>query len=301
MKLFRLLPFFFLSFYSIAGISQTDSAQPALENSLLWKISGNGLNEPSYLFGTYHLLNDAFLNKIKGLKKVLKSSEAIIGEIVITPELSAELMPYMSMETTTLDSILTPSQYDSVAAAIKENLGAPIFFFNKMKPISIYTMLGAAEAQKSGMLKKSKGVPMDIYFQQEGKKQGKKILGLESAKEQADLLFNAYPIERQIEMLMEYLKGGGKENGGDSEKLNDCYTQQQLDCLTELFEKAGYSDAESLDLLSKRNIRWIPQLETFMKEQSCFIAVGALHLTGKDGLIVLLRKQGYTLEALNKK
>ena len=303
MKLYGLLPFLFLFFCSSTAISQQADATAniGLENSLLWKISGNGLSEPSYLFGTYHLMNDEFLKKIKGLKKALRSSEAVVGELVMTPELSAQLMPYMIMENTTLDSVLTPSQYDSVAAAVKENLSAPMFLLNKMKPIVIYTMLGAAQAQKSGLVKKSKGVPMDIFFQEEGKKEGKKIIGLETAKEQADILFNNYPVERQVELLMEFLKSGGQVNEAEGERLNECYTQQKLDCLTELFEKAGYSDAESLDLLNKRNIRWIPQLEKLMKEQSCFVAVGALHLTGKDGLIVLLRKQGYVVEPMNKK
>jgi uncharacterized protein YbaP (TraB family) len=289
--------FFYVSF-CIEGfsIAKTDT----LENSLFWKVSGNGLHEPSYLFGTYHLLNDGFLKEIKGLKKSFKKSKAVVGELEITPSVAGELMQYMVLEKGTLDSLLSPEQYDSLKIAFNEKMGTGLTMFNKMKPMAIYTMLAAADLKKLGVGDKTKGQPMDLFFQQEGKKQGKSVYSLETIKEQADILFNNTTPDRQKDMLMEYLRKGssGKD---DNAKLTDCYKKQRLNCLSAFMDESTYSETESNQMLNDRNIRWIPKLDNLMMQQSCFVAVGALHLTGEAGLIKLLREKGYTVEPLGIK
>jgi len=270
-----------------------------LENSLLWRISGNGLTEPSYLFGTYHLLKDGFLKEIKGVKKSFKKTDAVVGELEITPAVAGELMQHMIMTSGTLDSLLTPAEYDSLDKVVREKMGTGLKLYNKMKPMAIYTTLAATEMKKSGLGDKTTGVPMDVYFQDEAKKNKKKVLSLETVKDQADILFNSTSVERQKEMLMEYVRKGKTEGKDDNAQLTECYKKQRLNCLSAMMTESSYSEKESNHLLNDRNIRWIPLLANFMKEQSCFIAVGALHLTGEAGLIKLLRENGYMVEPIS--
>lgn len=54
-------------------------------------------------------------------------------------------------------------------------------------------------------------------------------------------------------------------------------------------------------LLNNRNKNWVTQLKTLMDTESLFVAVGAGHLVGKEGLISLLRKEGYTLTPILNK
>ena len=62
---------------------------------LLWKISGNGLQKPSYIIGTYHLADASFADSIKGLKAALETSEQVYGEIITADMTSPENMQKM--------------------------------------------------------------------------------------------------------------------------------------------------------------------------------------------------------------
>lgn len=272
-----------------------------LQNSLLWKVSGNGLSKPSYLFGTYHLMTNEFVKTVKGVNKAMKKSDAVVGEIILDDQLQAQLMPYMLMEKGTLDSLLPKAQYDSLDAALKERVGMPAAMLNKMKPMAVYTIFTATELKKSGLINESKdSKPMDLYFQDEARKKKKKVLGLETVKQQADILFGSTPLDRQAELLMDYVRKGAKDSGDQNKRMKDCYSAGRLKCLEDMMKESTYNDAETAELLDKRNNAWIPQLEVIMKEQPAFVAVGALHLTGETGMIKALRARGYTVEPVTK-
>jgi len=275
----------------------------AQQDALLWKVSGNGLKKSSYLFGTYHLKSGDFLKKVKGAQEALEASEAVVGELEITPEVASQLMTYMVMEDQQLDSILTIEQYDSVAAALKEQLGIPIMMLNKVKPMGIYLLLASGEAGKEIRENKKEGdsQPMDMWIQTRAKETNRPVLSLETMQDQAELLFNSSSIERQTEMLLQYIRMEQKSVDAESEKLEKCYSQQNLECLVELMQSSDYSDIEKNLLLRDRNLRWIPQLEDNMKKQSSFVAVGALHLAGDQGLISLLQNQGYIVTPVRSK
>jgi uncharacterized protein YbaP (TraB family) len=276
------------------------SAQPT-ENALLWKISGKGLQNPSYILGTYHLVNNQFLDNIKGCKEALKKAQSVMGELEVTPAVAAEMMPYMLMRSGSLDSLLTADQYDSLSASMQQKLGMPMVLFNKMKPIGIYMMLATGEMQKTSMVSDYSGVPMDLYVQQEALKNKKEVLALESVKDQAELLFNNTPLDRQVEMLMDYVRKGDQSSSTENDRMNACYKAQDLNCLDSLMQSSGYSSIESDLLLKDRNIKWIPRIEETISRQSCFIAVGALHLAGEHGIVHLLRNQGYILSPIRSR
>jgi uncharacterized protein len=272
----------------------------AQQNGLLWKVSGNGLKKPSYLFGTYHLKSGDFLKSVKGSEEALKASQAVVGEMEITPEMAGDLMKHMVMENNQLDSLLSPAQYDSVSNFLKEKAGIPIMMMNKIKPMGIYLILSAG-SMKNQSKDTVKIEPMDLWVQSEALKDNKKVHSLETLEEQADLIFNSSTLERQTEMLMQYIRMDQSDASDEVEKLDKCYTSQDLDCLVELMNSSGYSDIESNLLLRDRNLRWLPKLKENMKSESCFIAVGALHLAGESGLITLLEKEGYTVRPVRSK
>ena len=129
---------------------------------------------------------------------------------------------------------------------------------------------------------------------------GKKVDGLETAEFQFNLLFNGYSLQRQAQLLMCTL------NNIDSEvenlkKLTNAYMKQDLDEMLRLSEerKGNQCDpapGEEDALIYNRNKAWAEKLPAIMKAAPTFVAVGALHLPGKKGLLNLLKKQGYTVE-----
>jgi len=296
--MYKILVFIFTFITSTCfGIQENSDT---LENALLWKVSGNGLKKASWLFGTYHLMNDGFLNSMPQVGKSLKKADAVVGELEINPGVMAELMPMMTLPYGTLDSLLGPENTDKLKVVLQEKTGIPFVFLNKMKPMSVYVMIAAESSKKTGNTEMEKGVPMDAYFQQEAKRKKKPVLALETVKQQGDILFNSTSLERQVELLMTYIEKGDDGKEDESEKLIACYRAQQLNCLQKLMMESDFNAEENAELLNKRNLNWIQPLESFMKNQSCFVAVGALHLTGEAGLIKLLREKGYTVEAASK-
>jgi uncharacterized protein YbaP (TraB family) len=273
----------------------------AIENALLWKIQGNGLKKTSYILGTYHLVNNVFLNNLKGCELALKKTSSVLGELEITSEVASQMMPYMLMENSSIDSLMNPLQYDSLSQFVQEQLGLPMVLFNKMKPMGIYLMLSAAEMKNTPFLSNFKGEPMDVYVQNEARKNGKDVFALETIQDQADLLFSHVALNEQVQLLMQYIKAGKQGSSFENDRMNNCYMNQELNCLDSLMNASGFTAIESNLLLKDRNTMWIPRIEEIIQKQSCFIAVGALHLAGENGLIFLLRKKGYTLSPVHNR
>jgi uncharacterized protein YbaP (TraB family) len=280
----------FLSFFPFLLSAQKT------ENALLWKIQDKNSKHVSYILGTYHLVNNEFLTQIAGCEKALKKTKAVMGEMEVTPEVAASMMPYMLMTEGSLADLFTPEQYDSINTTLMSKLGMPITLFGKMKPIGIYMLFSTSEMKNTDIVIDYKGVPMDLYVQNEAKKNKKPVLALETIEEQSELLFNSTSLKEQAEMLMEYIRKGEQvSNTKDIARMNTCYKSQDLNCLDSLMKSTGYSSIESDLLLKNRNTRWIAPIKKAISEQSCFIAVGALHLAGDDGLVALLRKEGYLI------
>ncbi|MEO1655447.1 MAG: TraB/GumN family protein [Bacteroidota bacterium] len=304
--LFPVRVFFFIALLSFPpALAQTQEV-----SSIFWKVSAKDNSKPTYLFGTHHLHNFDFIEDNPIIDASLEQADIVVGEVVIDPNdlsIVTKLASKMRLENNSLDRLLTEAQYKATDACLRKYMGFGIQPFNSFKPIFIYQLIMVAKYMKSqdeessqvpGMMDGTFGNSMDVYFQEEGKKQEKKIQGLETVDQQLSVLIDGYSLERQVEMLMEMVED--KSEGGDSEleELDRLYNQQNLSGLFELMQKS--TPAEELQkLLIDRNINWIPQIEKIINnQQSAFIAVGAGHLPGPYGLIKLLRQKGYTLEPI---
>jgi uncharacterized protein YbaP (TraB family) len=287
MRIIKYLLIGFLSF-NLSANAQKKKA----ENTLLWEISGNGLLKPSYIFGTYHFADKGFIDTMKVVNEKLAVADAVVGELVMDKNLALKLIPFMMMKETTLDKLLTAVEYKQVADFLKKTAGYDIKMFNTMKPIAVQTLIVQYYAPKTF----TKDNPaIDEYFQTYGKANGKTVLGLETAEDQAKALFGS-PIERQKKMLLKSIKNPEKDKK-ESLKIYNYYITQNLKQLAKIFSKPqGFTPEEMDALLKNRNIKWIEKLPSLMQEQSLFIAVGAGHLVGKDGVIKGLQAKGYTVK-----
>jgi uncharacterized protein YbaP (TraB family) len=130
------------------------------------------------------------------------------------------------------------------------------------------------------------------YFKKKAKKSKKTIIGLESLEDQLNTI-DAMSIEDQKNMLFEAL---GTEMV-EFEKMYGLYEKQNIDSLYSYVQEESKSTPEfERDFLVKRNVKWIPLIKGNIMMKSSFIAVGAAHLAGDQGVIALLRKEGYTVE-----
>lgn len=278
------------------SISLTSYAQKKKEeNSLLWEISGKGLQKSSYLFGTYHFAGKDFIDTMKVLNAKLNQADAVVGELIIDSTLTRRLVPFMIMMDNSLDKLLTPTEYQNVAEYLKKISGQDLKTFNTMKPITVQMAILQFIAPKSTISLTNPA--LDQYVQDYGKANHKAVIGLETVEDQAIVLFGS-SIERQKELLLKSI-GDEKKNKKESQKLYESYISQNLEELEKLFIKSNDATQEELDMLIKnRNLKWIEQLPDLMQNGSLFIAVGAGHLVGQDGLIKALKARGYTVKPI---
>lgn len=282
-----------LCLLSTAPLFSQDKRQ---ESSLLWKVSGKGLTKPTYLFGTYHFLTNAFVDTLQAVKQAYTASQVIVGEIVIDSSMQAPMMKASMLKGTTLKKELPDSVYVKAAAWFNREAGIDLAKLEQLNPLSVMLFAMAITQQKYYPTKPGE-IQLDTYFQQMAKKDGKKIMGLETIGAQINALYGGLTMQRQIDLLYETIN---EEEGLKKmiAVMNKAYISQNLEGLQDLMY-GTYKPQELKALLEDRNNEWMKQLPKLMKEQSLFVAVGALHLAGESGLVNQLRKKGYTLTPIN--
>lgn len=264
---------------------------------LFWKVSGNGLSKPSYLFGTHHLIEKEKIAWFDKVLAVIPQTDVVVGEMDMSNMLGMQLkmVKHIMMKDTTMHDLLSADEYEMVDIQCKEVLGKGLDKLGKMKPILISTLFQVKLYMQQNNLKKEPEA-VDIILQKEGKKAKKKIIGLETVEEQIDILFNSLPLKNQAESLVEAVKDKDKTLGNFN-KLNDAYVKGDLQAISQLGEPM--TAEEKKILLEDRNNNWIAQLRTLMPGQSCFVSVGCMHLIDEYGLLQQLRNAGYTVEAVD--
>lgn len=264
---------------------------------VLYKVEGQGLENPSYIFGTHHLAPISVIEKF-GASDPFNSATQIVGEIDMTQDqmaLAMAMQPHMMAPAdSTLSKVISAEDLEAINPEFKKWAPMPgmeLQMLEPMKPMVVTSMVAAGMARES-MPGSNPEEQLDSWFQIQGKKDGKKIIPLETAEQQATLLFDSTPIAYQAEALVELLKDPEKAKKSTRD-LTDAYLAQDLDKMLELSEADDEHPEFMVALLDKRNANWLTTLPDIFKQGSTFVAVGSLHLAGDKGIIEGLRKLGY--------
>jgi len=124
---------------------------------LLWKVEGNGLTKPSYLFGTHHLIEKEQIPGFENVLTYINSVDAVVGELDMSDMLSMQmhLMKAAIMKDTTLSDLISPEDYTLVDAEFKNVIGFGLKPLEKMKPMMISTMYSGVLYMKLNNMKKN--------------------------------------------------------------------------------------------------------------------------------------------------
>ena len=281
-----------LLFAMIIGLSGAFTQKT--ENSLLWKISGNGLEESSYLYGTLHILCPDQLDIKDKVKNALNGSDQLVMELNFNdPGVMAKIQQGMIYKDgTTASDYLNEKEYTMVSNFFRDSMNLPFQRLQAIKPFFLSSMI------TSHYLK----CPQPASFEQKltamANENELAVKGLETVEEQLTVV-EKISKNRQKDMLVEGIKNYEKTKKMFT-KMVDHYLNEELSGLDEITEKYmsdEYAGTKE-DLLIKRNKNWIKDMKPMMKKHRSFIAVGASHLTGKEGLINLLKDAGYTVEPI---
>lgn len=260
-----------------------------LDNALLWEISGNGLKHPSYLFGTIHATCDATLNE--NVKEALRATSSLYLEIDMDdPDLQSEMMKGMMMKNgTTMSSLVSEDDFKKLDTFLKEQIGTSAYALNTLKPFMVSSFL----------ITKILDCPMqsvETELMRLVAMQNKQVYGLETVTEQL-AVFDAIPYELQAKELMKTANSNLQKDKEDIKKMMDFYKNQDIEGMISFVNESEMYGRNDI-LLDNRNKNWIPKIEAIAKKSPTFFGVGAAHLAGENGVIKLLRKKGYTVEAV---
>lgn len=289
--------------------SQSESAADYIptEKALLWEISGNNLPKPSYLFGTIHIIkkDDYFFTPT--MEKALLSTDGVAFEIDMEDMSDmSKIMGMMSSmymkDNKTLRDLLDEEEYEVVNTHFQK-MGLPLAFLERIKPMFLSMMAGGGEDMMGFSLDggaSSSMVSYEMQLMEMAKKEEKDISGLETMEFQMSL-FDSIPYDAQAKMLMSSIEAEGKNEEGDNqlEMMVKMYKAQDIQGMQNIMKEepdalGGYEEL----LLQKRNHNWIPIMSEMMAEKPVFFAVGAGHLGGEEGVISLLRQQGFEVKAV---
>ena len=283
-RLFAIIAFMLLA-------AQSANAQ------LLWKISGRGIEKPSYILGTHHAVPFTYCDSIPGLMKAFEEVDYVIGEfdMVKMGEMTQAQMQNMQKmmmmpADTTLLSLFSEKEKEQLDAYLKETVGAELQMFSAMKPMTI--MVTVQNKILMDIIPDIASMTgMDKYMQTLAVSKGKSVGGLETMDYQMNLLYGS-SLEEQADALLEMA-----QNGNSKELMTEltvAYKTQNLDALWSVF-KDQMTSYEYDALVSVRNRNWENQIMELLPVQSSLFVVGSGHLPGEKGMINLLKKAGYKI------
>ncbi|MEO7534184.1 MAG: TraB/GumN family protein [Ferruginibacter sp.] len=296
MNVLKMLGTMFFFYSCNAQPKQTTLKVNADDNSLLWEVSGKELKKSSYIFGTFHLMCKDDIHFSDQLKTAVKNSDLVYLEMDMDdPSIMLSGLLMMNMkEGKKLQDLYTAAEYEKVSAFFNDTLHMPMGLLQRTKPFFLAALL----YPKMMPCKTVSGVEEELM--KLAKENKKEIKGLETMEFQASV-FDSIPYEDQAKELLKSI-----DSMVSYQKYFDTmitvYKTQRLTEIEKLFKDSEFGMEDHQDiLLNDRNKNWVKQLDTIMKNQGVFVAVGAGHLVGKEGLISLLRKEGYTLKPILNK
>ena len=280
---------------------------------ILYRISGKGLESPSYIVGTYHLAPASFADSIPGMRQAVEQTNQVCGELdmmdAFKPENTAKLLKaQMLPEGTTLSSLLTAEQLERLNALLLDVMGSNLndetfaAQMDKMTPAALSTTLSL-----QSYIKRTESFnPMELidnYFQMLALQNGKAIKGFETVDFQMGILFGE-SLEKQVSDLM-CMVDHFEETDEMVNRITTAYFSQNLKQIEEAMEEESKIECDTTDenenrLINNRNSNWLEMMPDMMAEQPTLFVVGAGHLCGEKGVLKLLEKAGYTVEGVKE-
>ena len=276
-------------FFTVAFLLVIHSviAQADIENALLWKVTKG--DQEAYLYGTIHISCNAELDS--KVEEALFQSDELILEIDLSdPSLQMRMMQQMMLpEQKDASDYLSDNEYQLLKNYVDENVKTvPSFAMVKnMKPILLSSII------TQSLLTCTNQAGYDQLLLQKAQQDDMSISGLETVDEQMSLLDNI-PAQKVYEEIIESIKKDQKENKEMLDQMMKHYNNADLNALKQLFDESDSIINDFTDVaLDERNKKWIPTIKQQMSKNQAFIAFGAAHLIGDQGVIQLLRNDGY--------
>ena len=275
----------------------TLSAQtkPEKMTGLLWEISGNGISKPGYLYGTMHVseklvfnLSDSFFIALRNVDMVALETDHDQWQ-EFTDDISGDGEDILSLR----------NPYGYFGGGKYQNLYNESFLFSTPNNELLSAMLSSKPVMTNEFLYRSnmyrqeyeEDTYLDLFIFQAGKKLGKKVIGLETLEGSYEAAMRAQIPDDEEKKVKNYYRGYL-----DPSKMEEAYRNQDLNMLDSLNKLSSPGKNFQRWMLDERNVIMANRIDSILHSGTpLFSAVGAAHLPGDAGVIMLLRKKGYNM------
>lgn len=273
---------------------QTDAI--ALGQGLLWKVEKPGLN-PSHVFGTMHIGDAAVTTLAAPVQQAFSNARILLTELKMDYATMAAVMRNMYyLDERSLLTILGQELFDKVAERLAE-VGISRPAAKKMRPWAVMSVLGIAQlGDGSGG---AGGTGLDVQLYTDAVRQGKQVEGLETADEQL-AVFENLPMQAKVDMVRSVVEDR-QRSLAEFKKIREAYLARDLKGLLEMAEEEAsgeygqFMQAFNREGVIERNRRMTMRMLKHLDGGAAFIAVGALHLPGEQGILRRLEQRGYRI------
>lgn len=281
-----------------------EAAGVANDGALLWRISRDGVPD-SYLFGTVHMTDERVTNLPKTVRSAIESARVAALEVAdVAPAALATAIarsPSMMMfdDGRRLDLLISPEAFKLVKRHL-ETARLPSAFAGRFKPWVVSMLMALTECERERL--RNGEMVLDMRIAEIARAKDIPVVSLETVEGQLEAAASV-PMDEQVAMLRSSLKLADRAEDLRETLLN-LYLNRKIGAVLPLqkflaertgIENATFSGFKS-NMVDDRNRRMRTKVLPLLAEGGVFIAVGALHLVGEDGLVALFRNVGYQVE-----
>ena len=263
---------------------------------LLWKIERQGMSD-SYLYGTMHVGDPRVVNLAPEVERAFMQTDHFVMEVLM----NFKAMGYMASASffsdgRTLKDVMGYLEYKRLTSLINKRIFLPEDVVKHMKPWAVLMLLMMPVDQQA-----QSAAALDMVLYRRANQRKLELTGLETAQEQI-AVFDSMSMEDQLWMLNRSIKEIDITDAQLPDMLN-AYIDRDLAQLVRIQQAFMYEDSEVDDrfmhqLLDVRNEKMTKRILPVLRQGNAFIAIGALHLPGKEGVLHLLEQQGYTVTSI---
>lgn len=274
--------------------------ESSYSKGLLFRIEKCGI-EPSYIFGTLHSDNPRYNTILNAVVLAITPQTHSFFEILTDKESNAKAASYLRLpenKNETLQTIVGNELFQRTLAAMPAELGFTPETLNKMTPWAAAVLLQLPPPKADGQV-------IDEKLQSYAATNAASVTGLETLASHF-AIFTNLKREDQIDMLREAVEDKTL-NDKLTEQMEDAYYARDLRTLDEIgkasFEEISKPELREYitrELLYKRNAQMVRTALPALSKGRAFVAVGALHLPGREGMLDLLEREGFFITPLEQ-
>jgi uncharacterized protein len=252
--------------------------------SLLWRVvSPEGA--VSHVFGTIHIADTLVFRQRDTVLQVLESSTTYASELNLDSVMNQLSPKALMLERGTLYDLFDSASVEVMCQRLSTVNAMFAQVCPRLKPGAIMMIVAMGEVERTAP------TSIDEFLWARAKKRRLQRTGLETIAEQLSII-DSMPAGYVLEQLTDTA-----QMSGQLDRMRRLYAQEDLDGLESYAAEVGGMDDATMQMVNdNRNIRMVGRMEAMLRQGGAFIAIGALHLTGRASVLDLLSSRGYRVE-----